>query len=90
MASATITKYLDTKIPSMEAVMLSASDTNTYKSRKFRVVTAAIAQYNVDTDDTISVCNSDNTSLDGTDQTVRINSSSASSSAILLLLWGDQ
>lgn len=91
IAAATVTKYLNVGIPTMEVVQLTvASDQDTYASRKFDKVTAAIAQFNVDTDDSISVCNSDNGVLDGTDETVLFNSSSISNSEILCVLWGDE
>jgi len=89
MVLATITEYIPVKDPSFEMVRLTASDTNTYKSQKFKYVECAIACINVDTDDSISVTNgSDNSALDGTEQTVRLNGSALSSSVVLLMLWG--
>ena len=88
MALATIQKVIDTQIPAMEVVRLAATDTNTYKSKKFIYVEAGIGFIDQDLDDTISVCNSDNSALDGTTDTVRINSSGLAGDIIVLFLWG--
>lgn len=90
MAEADILKYIDVQIPTMEVVMLEATDTETYLSRKFEKVQAAVACWNENQDDTISVCNSDNEPIDGTDNEVRLNSSTLSNHAVLLVLWGDE
>ena len=89
--AATITKYLDyIQTPSMEVVMLSVTDADTYVSKKFKYVEGAIACINEDANDSISVCNSDNSPIDGTDNTVRINGSSLSATAVILFLFGDK
>ena len=88
--AATITKYIDIQIPAMEVVMLSATDADTYKSRKFKYVEGAIACINEDTNDSISVCNSDNSPIDGTNDTIRLNGSSLSTTGVILFLFGDK
>lgn len=92
MAAATVTKYLNIGIPTMEVVQLTVvTDADTYASRKFTKVQGGIACFQTDgLNDSINVVNSDNTALDGTDDTIRLNSDSISTSPILLVLFGDE
>ena len=49
MADATVTSRLETNDPTVEVVILTASDTNTYTSRKFGTVTGVQATLMEDT-----------------------------------------
>lgn len=89
MAAAEILRYIRTGTPSMEVVRLEADDTETYKSRKFKYVTAAFVCWNEDNEDKdVNVTNSDGTEIDGTAQTVKLNLESGSSDTVTLLLFG--
>ena len=88
MTDATVDQYIETRIPSIEAVRLTVTDSNTYMSRKFHVVTGAILTLNEDTDADCNVTNSDNTVIDGTKKTVRINIAGGTTQTCTLLLFG--
>lgn len=89
MAAATIQRYIRTGIPSMEVVRLEATDAETYKSRKFKYVTAAFVCWNEDNEDKdVNVVNSAGTEIDGTSQTVKLNLESGSDDTVTLILFG--
>jgi len=50
MVAATVTEYVETGLPSLEVVSLTASDGETYKSRKFATVTGVVCSGNEDND----------------------------------------
>ena len=88
MVAATIERYIDVAIPSMEVVRLTVSDAQTYASRKFAKVTGAQITVNEDTDLDINVTNSDGTTIDGTDRSVRFQLSTGSALTATLTLYG--
>jgi len=48
MTAATITEYIETGLPSVEAVKLTVTDGETYVSRKFKAISGAITTGNED------------------------------------------
>lgn len=88
MTAATVELYVENAIPSMEVVRLTASDGNTYSSRKFKVVTAAIICLNEDTDAYANVTNSAGTTIDGTTRNLKLNIAGASNQTCTLIMFG--
>jgi len=85
MAAATVTTRLDVNNPVEEVVVLTASDTNTYVSKKFGKVTAAQATLMEDTA-TLSLP----LSLAISTATVTINCTGLSSQKVCLTLYGNK
>lgn len=83
MAAATVTTRLDTNNPSEEVVVLTATDTNTYASKKFGKVRAVQATIMEDAA-TLSLPLS--CAVSGT--TVTINCTGLSSKKVCLTLYG--
>lgn len=79
MAAATVSKEIQTADPTREVVVLTASTTNTYVSRKFETVEAAIAQNN-------SSITPLKVSHSGA--TVTITGTGLASATVTLELWG--
>lgn len=82
-SAATVTLRLETNNPSEEVVVLTATDTNTYTSRKFGKVTAVQATIMEDVT-TLSLP----LSLDVSGATVAINCTGLSSKKICMTLYG--
>lgn len=82
-AAATVTLRLEVNNPSEEVVVLTASDTNTYTSRKFGKVTAVQATIMEDVT-TLSLP----LSLDVSGAIVTINCTGLSSNKICMTLYG--
>ncbi len=82
MTAATEIKYIETGLPSIEVVTLEVTDGETYTSKKFKVVTAAIATGNEDVDAHI------NAVPDGTTGLVTINYAAQTDKDITLTLFG--
>lgn len=55
MADATVTEYVEVHFPGMEVVRLTASDGETYSSRKFNTIKGAVATGNTDSDAALNV-----------------------------------
>ncbi len=83
MAAATVTDRLETNDPTVEVVVLTASDTNTYVSKKFATVRGVQATIMEDTA-TLSIP----LSLDVSGGTVTINCTGLSSDKVCLTLYG--
>jgi len=83
MTAATITNRLETNDPSVEVVVVTASDTNTYVSRKFGTVTAVQATIMEDAA-TLSIP----LSCDISGATVTINATGLSALKVCLTLYG--
>jgi len=83
MTAATITERLEVNDPVIEVVILTASDTNTYVSRKFGEVKGAIATIMEDAG-ALSIP----LSLDVSGATVTINCTGLSSLKVCLTLYG--
>ena len=82
MALATITKYIEVALPSIEVVVLTVSDGETYKSRKIGVVTGALGCANTDSDAELNVVPS------GTDGVITINWASVTDGVATIILFG--
>lgn len=85
MTAATVTDRLENNDPSSEVVVLTASDTNTYVSRKFGTVRAVQATLMEDTA-TLSIP----LSCDVSGATVTINCTGLSSDKVCLTLYGQK
>lgn len=85
MTAATVTARVDVHNPSEEVVVLTASDTETYVSKKFGKVTAVQATLMQDTT-TLSLP----LSLDVSGATVTINCTGLSSIKVCLTLYGSK
>jgi len=83
MAAATLTDNLEINDPSCEVVVLTASDTNTYVSKKFGSVLAAQATLMEDTT-TLAIP----LSLGISGATVTINCTGLTSKKVCLTLYG--
>ena len=83
MTAATVTNYLEVNSPTEEVVVLTATDTNTYVSKKFSTVTAAQATLNSDTA-TLSFP----LSLGISGATVTLNCTGLSADTVCLTLYG--
>ena len=91
MASDTIdnVEWVKTSIPGMEIARLSASDGQTYTSRKFQVVEAASLTMNEDSDSAHpNVENADDTEIDGTSAQVKLNLNGITTKTVTLVLFG--
>lgn len=89
MASATIEAFVALASPSMEVVRLEASDGETYKSRKFKYVQAAVVGWNEDNEDKdVNVTNEDGTEIDGSTNVVKLNLEDGSDDTVTLWLFG--
>ena len=82
MAAADVANYLEVNNPTMEVVVLTASDGETYTSKKFGKLTAAIATSNSDSDAELNV------TLSGAVAT--INFASVSDGTVALMLFGNK
>jgi len=80
MAAATITRYLEVNDPTCEVVVLTASDGETYVSKKFATILAAVATANSDDDAELNVTY--------TGGTATINFASVTDKLVTLVLWG--
>ncbi len=80
MTEATVTNRLENNDPVTEVVTLTVSDGETYISKKFGVITAAIACANADDDAEINVTYSGGTAT--------INWASVTDKLATLVLWG--
>jgi hypothetical protein len=80
MAEATVTTRLEVNNPCMEVVVLTASDGETYISKKFGTVTGAVASGNEDQDAHI------NAPFSG--QTVTLNYAGMTDKLVTLILFG--
>ena len=84
MAAATIVEQVNNwnHTPGMEVVTLTLSDGETYVSKKFKTILAAIATANADDDAELNVTFSG--------QTATLNWASVTDKAVTLVLWGIQ
>jgi len=84
MAAATIINQINNwaHMPGMEVVTLTVSDGETYVSKKFKTILAAIATANADDDAELNVT--------FTGQTATINWASVTDKAATIALWGVQ
>jgi uncharacterized lipoprotein len=80
MAAATVTTRLENNDPTTEVVVLTASDGETYVSKKFGTITAAVATANTDSDAELNVTFSGGTAT--------INFASVTDGLVTLVLWG--
>ena len=80
MAAATIIEVMETGIPTMEVVTLTASDGETYESRKFNTVIGVQATSNADVDAHI------NATFSGS--TVTVNFASQTDKTVTLTIFG--
>jgi len=80
MTEATVTSRLENNDPTTEVVTLTVSDGETYVSKKFASLLAAVATANADDDAAINV------TLSG--GTATINFASVTDKLITLVLWG--
>jgi len=80
MTAATVTTRLEVNDPTVEVVTLTVSDGETYVSKKFGALTAAIATANADDDAALNV------TLSG--GTATINFASVTDKLITLVLYG--
>lgn len=83
MTEATVTTRLEVNDPTKEVVVLTATDTETYISKKFATVVAAQATFMEDTT-TISIP----ISLDVSSQTVTFNCTGITDKKVCLTLYG--
>lgn len=83
MTVATVTTRLETNNPCEEVVVLTASDTNTYVSKKFGAVRAVHATMMED-EATLSLP----LSIDISDATITINCTGLSASKVCVTLYG--
>lgn len=88
MAALTPEKVITTGCPRIEVVRLEATDADTYQTRKFRFIDGAILALNKDRDTTVNVENSDSAEVDGTDDTVILNSPSLDADTVTLIIFG--
>ena len=80
MAAATITEYIEVPLPCIEVVRLTCTDGETFKSRKFKTISGAVASGNQDNDAHINV------SFSG--QTATINYAGMTDQLVTLVLFG--
>jgi hypothetical protein len=80
MTAADVAKYLEVADPNIEVVVLTASDGETYTSKKFGVLDAAIATANSDSDAELNV------TISGAVAT--INFASVTDGTVALVLYG--
>ena len=89
MTAATEEFYIQTYLPSIEAVRLTISDGYTYTSKKFAKITGVVMGVNEDTDLDINATNSNGTSpIDGTDKTIAFHLSTGSAITTTVILFG--
>jgi hypothetical protein len=81
MAAATVTRYIETADPNTEVVVLTVTNAETYVSRKFGVIHAALATGNEDQDAHINVVYSG--------ATATINYAGMTDKLVTLLLHGE-
>lgn len=84
MTAATVTEYVQTGLPSIEVVRLTATNDETYVSRKFETILGAIATANVD-DGTLDL---EDIQVSFSSGTATIHCASASDSLMTLVLFG--
>ena len=82
MTEATVTSRLETNDPTVEVVTLTVSDGETYISKKFGVIRAAIACANADDDAELNVTYSGGTAT--------LNWASVTDKLCTLVLWGSK
>ena len=80
MTAADVASYLEVNDPTIEVVVLTASDGETYVSRKFGTLTAAFATANSDSDAELNVTVSGGTAT--------INFASVTDGTVALMLFG--
>ena len=80
MAAATITNRLENNDPTCEVVQLTVTDGETYVSRKFGTITAAIATGNSDVDADLNV--------EFSGATATINWAGQTDKLLTLVIWG--
>ena len=80
MTAATVTNRLEVNDPTMEVVQLTVTDGETYVSKKFGAITAAVATGNEDVDADLNVSFSGGTAT--------INYASQTDKKVTLVLWG--
>jgi len=85
MTAATVTARLEVNDPTVEVVVVTASDTETYVSKKFGVVRAVQATIMEDAE-TLSIP----LSCDVSGATVTINATGLSDLKVCLTLYGDK
>ncbi len=81
MAAATVTRTIPTYSTNMEVVVLTVSDGETYTSKKFGTITAAIATANEDDDAELNVTYSG--------AVATLNFASVTDKLVTLMLWGN-
>jgi hypothetical protein len=81
MTAATITKYVETALPSVEVVQLTVTDGETFVSRKFKTLTGAVISGNEDNDAHINVTLSS--------ATATINYAGMTDQKVTLILFGN-
>ena len=81
MAAATVTRYIETGDPNVEVVVLTATDGETFVSRKFGVIHAAQATGNADNDAHINVSYST--------ATATVNYAGMTDQLVTLTLYGE-
>lgn len=80
MAEATVVEYVECHVPNMEVVVLDVTDGETYDSRKFGTIKAAVATANDDVDGELNVTYSG--------RTATLNGASFSDTQVTLVLYG--
>ena len=86
MADATITNDLGIPIPNIEVVQLTATDGETYVSKKFSVVAGVIATGNADVDAYLNAVPTNGT--DGAPASIAINYVGQTDKLITLVIFG--
>ena len=81
MAEATVTRVVQTALPTVEVAYLVVTDGETYTSRKFRTILAATATGNEDVDAHLNVTFSGGVAT--------INYASQTDKAVTLVLYGN-
>lgn len=83
MTAATVTSIFDMHHPQIEVVQLTASDGETYTSKKFKYVTHAVATGNENVDAHLNAVTT------GTTNVVTINYASQTDKKVTLVLFGN-
>lgn len=86
MTAATITNYIEVANPNIEVVQLTASDGETYTSKKFSVVAGVLATGNADVDAYLNAVPTNGTA--GAPASIAINYASQTDKLITLVIFG--
>lgn len=86
MTAATITQYVSVPIPNIEVVQLTASDGETYTSKKFSKVLGCVATGNADVDAHLNAVPTDGSA--GAPASIAINYAGQTDKLITLIIFG--